>query len=86
MVVRRRSFPIGMVAFQGQAVKLQLRGGSKHEKNPLIGLDILLMVQKSGYLGCIPNPVNTGITCQPQLVQDYFHQQYVVPHLSGEGC
>ncbi len=37
----------------------------------------LLMVQKSGnhHLGCI-KLVNKGINHQPQLVQDFFHQQY----------
>ena len=27
------------------------------------------------HLGCIGNPVNNGISYQPQLLQDFFHQQ-----------
>ena len=42
-------------------------------------LDILLMVQKSQGqppVGCFWNPANNGINYQPQLVQDFSHQQY----------
>ena len=37
--------------------------------------EILLMVQKSCTRD-VWNPVNNGISYQPQLVQDFFHQQY----------
>jgi len=36
-----------------------------------------LMVQKSQTTTWdVSNPVNNGVNYQPQLVQDFFHQQY----------
>ena len=31
------------------------------------------------------SPVNNGINYQPQLVQDFFHQQYVALLVTGKG-
>ena len=42
---------------------------------------ILWMAEILHHLGCKRKPINTGINYQPQLVQDFFHQQYYVPAL-----
>ena len=46
----------------------------------LLYLMVLLMVQKfdTTTLGCKKTVVNHGISYQPQLVQEFFHQQYMV--------
>ncbi len=43
---------------------------------------ILLMAEIVHHLGCI-NPTNNGINHQPQLVQDFSHQQYIFTFFCG---
>ena len=43
---------------------------------------ILLMADILHHLGCI-NPTNNGINHQPQLVQDFSHQQYIFTFFCG---